>query len=225
MKRGRQRKRKEASVMADPVWSIRGSHFANCNCDFGCPCQFNALPTHRDCRAVIAWHIDEGHWQDVRVDGLRAVGTYAWPGAIHQGNGSAQFIIDERATAPQREALARLLAGEGATPGTIMLQIYRAMCSTVHEPLYRKIELSIDVDGRKARLRVPGLIDTAVDPIRNPVTGAEHRARIDLPLGKEFHLAEVAAGTTQATGAVPLDFKNSHAHLVYNAMTSTGPRP
>ena len=55
------------------------------------------------------------------------------------------------------------------------------------------------------------------------MTGAEHRARIDLPLGKEYHLAEVASGTTRATGAVPLRFANRHAHLVYNAMTSKGP--
>jgi hypothetical protein len=57
------------------------------------------------------------------------------------------------------------------------------------------------------------------------VTGAEHRARIELPFGKEFHSAEVASGTTMARGAVPLAFTKSHAHLVYNAMTSAGPRP
>jgi hypothetical protein len=211
--------------MAKPTWSIRGAHFANCNCDFGCPCQFNALPTHRDCRALVAWRIEEGHWADTRLDGLCAVSTYAWPGAVHEGNGSVQFIIDERATEPQRQALARILAGEGAEPGMIMLQIYRAMCSTVHEPLFRKIEMSVDVDRRTARLRIPDLVDTAIDPIRNPVTGAETRARIDLPMGKEFHLAEVASGSTTATGVVPLQFKNSHAHLVYNAMTSAGPQP
>ena len=211
--------------MANPTWSIKGPHFANCNCDFGCPCQFNALPTHRDCRALVAWRIDEGYWDDLRLDGLCAVGTYAWPGAVHEGNGSVQFIIDERADTQQRQALARIMAGEGADPGAIMLQIYRAMCSTAHDPLFRKIELTVDIDGRTARLRIPGLIDTAVDPIRNPVTGAAHRARIDLPLGKEFHLAEVARGTTKATGVVPLEFKDSHAHLVYNAMTSSGPRP
>jgi hypothetical protein len=70
---------------------------------------------------------------------------------------------------------------------------------------------------------VPDLLDTTVEPIKNPVTGAEHRARIDLPMGKEFNFGEVASGTTRATGAVPLRFANKHAHLVYNAMTSRGP--
>jgi len=199
-------------------------HFVNCNCDYGCPCQFNALPTTGDCRAVVAWQIDEGHWGDVRLDGLLAVNTYAWPGAVHQGNGEMQSIIDERANEDQRRALTAVMQGEGAEPGTIMLQIYRAMCPNVHEPLFKPIDIQADMENRTARLTIPGVLETTVEPIKNPVTGAEHRARIDLPMGKEFHFAEVASGRTQAGGAVPLRFENSHAHIVYNAMTSSGPR-
>jgi hypothetical protein len=171
---------------------------------------------------VIAWQIEEGHYGEVRLDGLLAVNTYGWPGAVHQGNGEMQSIIDERATDEQRRALVSVLQGEGATPGMIMLQIYRAMCPTAHEPLFRPIDLSIDVEGRKVRLVVPDLIDTTVEPILNPVTGLEHRARIDLPFGREFTQAEVASGTTTATGPVALSFRKSHAHLVHNAMTSSG---
>jgi hypothetical protein len=204
-------------------WSIKGPHFVNCNCDYGCPCQFNALPTYRTCLAVIAWQIDQGHFGDVRLDGLCAINTYAWPGAVHEGDGSMQSIIDVRADRWQRAALTAILQGEGAEPGMIMLQIYRAMCTRVHEPRFEPIELAMDIAARSARLHVPGVLDTTVEPIRNPVTGAEHRARIDLPMGKEYHLGEVASGTTKATGAVPLRFSNRHAHLVYNAMTSKGP--
>lgn len=208
--------------MSTSKWSIQGPHFANCNCAYGCPCQFNALPTDGTCRAVVAWRVDEGYYGDLRLDGLHAVNTYAWPGAVHQGNGTMQSIIDERASAPQREALAAILQGDGADPGSVMLQIYRAMCPTVHDPLFKPIEFEIDIEQRLARLTVPGLIETVVKPILNPVTGAIHRARIDLPLGKEFRLAEVASGTTRGTGVIPLQFSNSHAHLVYNRLTSSG---
>ena len=209
--------------MATVDWSIKGPHFVNCNCDYGCPCQFNALPTYRSCLAVVAWQIDEGHFGDVSLDGLRAVNTYAWPGAVHEGDGSMQSIIDARADQRQRAALTAILQGEGAEPGLIMLQIYRSTCRAVHEPLFAPIELAIDVTGRRAHLKVPDLLETTVEPIKNPVTGAEHRARIDLPMGKEYQLGEVASGTTRATGAVPLRFASKHAHLVYNAMTSKGP--
>lgn len=208
--------------MASIDWSIKGAHFVNCNCDYGCPCQFVALPTHGTCEAIAAWRIDEGYFGNTRLDGLYAINTYSWPGAIHQGNGTMQSIIDERADEAQRQALEAILQGEGAEPGAIMLQIYRAMCTSIHEPLFAPIELDIDAARRTARLNVPGLIETEVEPLRNPVTGAEHQARVNLPSGKEFKQAEVASGTTKATGAVPLEFANSHAHFVGNQMTSRG---
>ena len=203
-------------------WSIEGPHFVNCNCDYGCPCQFNGRPTDGTCRAVVAWRIEQGHFGDVRLDGLHAVNTYAWPGPIHEGKGTMQSIVDERATEAQRAALLAILQGEGAQAGAVMLTMYRAMCSTYHEPLVRPIRLEIDVPGRTATLHVPGLLESAVEPIRNPVTGAPHHARIDLPFGKDFRLAEVASGRTRATGVIPLRFEKSHAHLVRNRITSAG---
>ena len=208
--------------MSDDTWSIQGPHFLNCNCEYGCPCQFWGRPTDGTCRAVLAWRIDDGHYGDLRLDGLCAINTYAWPGAIHEGNGSMQSIIDERATEPQRRALVAILQGEGADPGAVMFQIYRATCVTTHEPLFKPIHLQVDVEARTARVSVPGVLDTSLEPIKNKVTGALHRARIDLPLGKEFNLAEVASGTTRATGKIPLDFANTHAHVVQNRLTSHG---
>lgn len=203
-------------------WSIEGPHVANCNCAYGCPCQYAAPPTDGTCKAAVAWRIDKGHFGETRLDGLNAVTLYSWPGPIHKGNGSMQSIIDERADAAQRVALAAILQGEGADAGSTMLQIYRAMCSAYHEPLFRAIELALDMEKRTARVRVAGIIETDVEPLRNQVTGAEHRARIDLPMGKEFRLAEVASGTTRASGAFPLDFAKSHAHFARSTLTSSG---
>ena len=203
-------------------WSITGPHVANCNCDYGCPCQFVALPTDGTCRAVTGWRIDKGHYEDVKLDGLVVVTTYGWPGPIHEGGGSMQSIIDERADDAQRKALTSILQGDEAEPGSTMIAIYRAMCDTVHDPLFMAIELEIDIAARTARINVAGIVETVVEPLRNPVTGAEHSAQIGLPNGKEFNLAEVASGTTRATGMVPLEFTASHAHMVSNTLTSRG---
>lgn len=210
--------------MSNPAWSIEGPHFINCNCDYGCPCQFNALPKDGYCRAVTAWRIDRGSFGEVDLSGLRAVNLYSWPGPIHKGGGTMQSIIDERASEAQRKALASVLQGEGAEPGTVMLAIYRAMCAKVQPPLFKPIHIEVDVEARRARLSVPGVVETTLEPIKNPVTGAEHRARIDLPMGKEFHLAEVASGTSKASaGAIEIDFNRSHGHLVTNRLTAGGP--
>lgn len=205
-------------------WSIEGPHLANCNCDYGCPCQFVALPSDGTCKAVTAWRVDEGHFGEVRLDGLNAANLYAWPGAVHQGGGTMQVIVDERADADQRAALVSILQGEHAEEGATMLSIYRAMCTTVLEPLFAPIELEIDVEARTARLMIPDCIETELEPLKNPVTGAPHRARIDLPNGLEFRQAEVASGRSKVQAGIAMELSDSHAHLSAGRMTSSGLR-
>jgi hypothetical protein len=41
-------------------WEVRGREFGNCNCDYSCPCQFNALPTHGHCRGLGVYDIEHG---------------------------------------------------------------------------------------------------------------------------------------------------------------------
>ena len=77
-------------------WSIKGPEIAACNCEWGCPCQFNALPSHGNCRATAAMRIDEGHFGDVRLDGLKFVGMFAWPRAIHEGHGEGMAVSRRR---------------------------------------------------------------------------------------------------------------------------------
>ncbi|MCZ6847445.1 MAG: DUF1326 domain-containing protein, partial [Alphaproteobacteria bacterium] len=75
---------------------------------------------------------------------------------------------------------------------------------------------------RTARLVVPGMIEGTMEPIRNPVTGNPHRARIDLPHGFEYTVAEVASGTAKTTGEIKLDLVNSHGHLAELHLTDSG---
>jgi hypothetical protein len=203
-------------------WRMKGPSFNNCNCDYGCPCQFNALPTHKQCEAVGAMHIDSGHYGDVKLDGLNWVAVFHWPGAVHEGNGTAQIIIDERANETQREALLSILSGQASEPGSTFIQVFSTTLTKVHEPVYKPIDIQIDVAKRKAKLQVPGFIESQIEPIRNKVTGAETRAQICLPEGFEFTVAEVASGTTRATKGVKLDLKGTHAHLTTYDLTQSG---
>ena len=54
------------------AWEIKGREFGNCNCDYGCPCQFNALPTYGHCRGLAVFDIETGFHGSTRLDGLRA---------------------------------------------------------------------------------------------------------------------------------------------------------
>jgi len=90
------------------------------------------------------------------------------------------------------------------------------------DPLFLPIELDVDVEARRARFRIPGLLEASGEPIRNPVTGAEHRARIDLPDGFEYRIAEIGSGTTTTTGGIKLDLKDSYGQFAHIHLSNKG---
>ena len=204
-------------------WEIDLSELVNCNCAFGCPCQFNSLPTYGHCEAAVGFIINKGHHGSVKLDGVKAAMTAHWPGAIHQGNGTIQLVVDDRASPEQRRAVESIFTGGDTDDMATFFWVFDKMSPNRLETLVKPIDVAIDVDGRKGHVRVPGVFDLEAMPIRNPVTGAEHRARIDLPMGFEYRVAEVASGTTTTSGAISLK-KNSgtHSHLCRTRMTGQG---
>lgn len=204
-------------------WSIRGPEFVNCNCAYGCPCQFDALPTNGDCRAITSMRIDEGYFGDVRLDGLCFVTRVFWPGPIHEGKGTHQSIVDERADDRQRGAVVKILHGEETEPGATIFQVFSTTMSKVLDPIFAPIEFRCDVKRRTAWVVVPGLVEAKGEPIRNAVTGAEHRVRVQLPNGFEYAEAEYGSGSTRSKGDVELEFTNTHGHFAYLHLTQNGP--
>lgn len=207
--------------MAEVDWYIEGVEVTNCNCDYGCPCQFESRrPTHGDCRGFAAVRIEKGYFGDLPLAGLCAALIYGWPGPIYEGNGECQAVIDERAHGRQRDALVAIMYGEETMAGATHWWVYRAMSSTVHPPLFKRIEFEADIERRRARILIPGVLESTARPIQSPVTGAEHRVRINLPKGIEFDVAEIASGTTKTVASVALDLRDSYFH--FNALRQSG---
>jgi hypothetical protein len=199
--------------MTQPKWEFEGREFSNCNCAYGCPCQFNALPTHGHCQAAVGIQIDKGYHGESRLDGLKVVGVFRWPGPIHEGHGEAAVILDKRATTDQREALLRILTGDDTDPGATIFNVFAATLSTLHEPVFAEINFEVDVEARRARLSVDGLVETRGEPIVNPVTGATYRGRIDLPNGFEYSIAEIGRGWTKTSGPIALNLADSYGQF------------
>lgn len=207
--------------MADQ-WTIRGVEYGNCNCDYGCPCQFSSPTTNGFCEAVVSGWIEEGHFNDISLSGLKWAMLLQWPGEIAAGNGKQQAVIDESADDQQREALRKILHGESTKPGATHFFVYNSTMSEVLETLYAPIELDIDVEARKACLKVAGVVESTGTPIIHPVSGDEHRARINLPAGFEYTVAEMGSGTTKATGAIRLDLSGSYGQFNILHMNQDG---
>ena len=208
--------------MAQTSWEIRGREFTNCNCAYGCPCQFNARPTKNQCEAIIALEIDGGHHGSTKLDGLRIAAAYHWPGAVHEGRGEAQLFVDERANADQRDALLKIMRGEDTDAGATMFQIFWLMSDKRHDPVFAPIDFKIDIGERTAQLEIPHWIEARGEPILNPVTGAKKHARLALESGFEFKVAEVGRGWSESKGAVKLQIADTHAHFCNIHLTDHG---
>jgi hypothetical protein len=203
-------------------WYVEGVEFGNCNCDYGCPCQFESRPTHGGCRGFEVVRIDKGRFGDLPLDGLCTALILAWPGPIYEGNGEMQAIIDERADPRQRQALATILHGGETQDAATHWWVYHAMSSTVHEPIFKPIEFEVDIARRHARVVIPGVLESSGRPIRSPATGDEHRVRIDIPNGIEFEIAEVGSATTKASGVIALELNDSYGQFNILRHSGTG---
>ena len=206
--------------MAYVDWMIKGPKIGACSCSYGCPCEFNARPTNGDCEGLDAQRIDEGWFGDVRLDGLIFGSRYRWPGPVHEGGGVVQGFIDQRASEAQREALFTILGGKEQEP-TTLFNIYGSTIAEELDPVFADLSFACNVEERTGHFVVPDVLELRIEPIRNPVTGAPHRARIVLPEGFEFHSAEAASANFHATGeALAMNRSNCYG-VLFNA--SYGP--
>ncbi|TAN08144.1 MAG: DUF1326 domain-containing protein [Rhodanobacteraceae bacterium] len=203
-------------------WEIKAREYTNCNCAYGCPCQFNALPTYGDCRALMVFQVDQGHHGNTRLDGLRFALIVSWPGPIHLGRGQAVPIVDERASPEQREALLRIMCGQDTEPGATVFQVFSTTYDKVHDPVIGKIDFEFDIDGRTSHVLIPGVAEAHGNPIVNPITGNAHRARINLPSGFEYDICEVASGRAKTQGALAMSLDDSHAYFASLHLTGNG---
>ena len=94
-------------------WKIAGSYFESCNCDVACPCIFLNPPTSGDCTLLVAWHIEQGRFGQIGLDGLNAVlAVYSPAGRMLEVKWKVALYVDERANQDQRDALTQIFSGQ-----------------------------------------------------------------------------------------------------------------
>jgi len=199
--------------MAD-TWAIKGAWFKNCNCDPGCPCDFNQAPTTGQCEGIIAMRIDEGHFGDVPLDGLKFAGAAYWPGRIDEGDGHIVPIVDESANEEQRQAILTLLSGQA---GGTLFEIFSAVCPHVREPIFAPIEFEFDIENRSGRLKAGDVIETETETLRGIDPPDPYQIVIRIPDGFEYtgpnHEAETAvAKTLKVSAGGELDYEHELSH-------------
>ena len=207
--------------MALANWRLEGEWLKNCNCAYGCPCDFNAKPTQGYCKGFLGMRITKGHFEGTKLDGLSFFAVVSFPGALHEGNGQLQPIIEERASPEQREALFKIMSGQNSAEGTLF-HICSLIVTTMHEPIFAPMTFQFDQAARTARLVIPGVLETEVEPIKNPVTGAPHRIQVVMPEGFEHIEGEVASSNIRSSGAIAFETHDSHSTLAHVVQTPQG---
>lgn len=209
---------------------MEGPWFKNCNCDPGCPCDFNQKPTQGYCEGMVAMRVDKGHFGDVDLSGVIWGGVVHWPGPLWEGNGDLQPFVDESTSDQQREALFAALSGEH---GDTFFQIVAAICPNVKEPIVAPVEFEFDLESRTGRVKVGDLVETEVETLRGIDPPDPYQVLVKIPNGFEYtgpdNSAETAlAKRVVARDAIEFDISDGHSSMAYvrhGSAIETGQRP
>jgi hypothetical protein len=220
-----------------PKWKVHAYFLDACNCDWGCPCQFNAKPTHGNCEGVAGYHIVTGSYgTNIKLDGLNMALIASWPGPIHEGRGTSSFYIDNRADKKQFEALSNIITGRaGGGP----FEIYASTIEKLYEPKRANIKFQAKdlrsrvsiFDIRRDRKEGQGqkeqsqniVAEAWFEPIKNPVTGKVHRAIIEIPEAFESSRMEQASTKTLVANDNNLNFRYEGTYGSFSENTWKGP--
>lgn len=178
-------------------WELRGRGYEFCNCDFGCGCNFGGFPNSEDgsCRALVGVDVKRGSCGDVDLSGVKCAAIVHWPKAIHEGNGKCVFVVDPATTDKQIDALAQIFTGKlGGMPWELLGPTFEVVG-------LEKAKIVIEGQGLKSVFRADGIAEGRGDTFKNPVTGEEHLANIDLPDGFIWKKGECGVGSFHANAA------------------------
>lgn len=104
MSHGQYPQKQQQQTSSIPEWHLKMDYVETCICDHGCPCNFTGFPTYGFCRALVLYQIQDGNYgEDIRSDRLDIIYAASWPKAIHEGNGSLQLFISNKASDKQRD--------------------------------------------------------------------------------------------------------------------------
>jgi len=148
--------------MATPQWNISGDYLEACNCDSVCPCPTSGLaarPTKGSCDAGLVFHVERGAHGPTTLDGLNFAVLLHTPGPMIAGNWTVGVIVDERATAAQREALVAIGSGQGGGPMGALGPLVGNFAGVEAKAI------RIERDGMRRSVSIPGVLDLAVEGI------------------------------------------------------------
>ena len=180
-------------MMAQVAWQVTGDYFETCSCAYLCPCitsNMAAPPSNGECFVALAFHIDQGRYGGMALDGLNFAVIAHTPGAMAEGHWSVGVIVDERGTQEQRDALAGIASGQAGGPMSALGPLVERVLGVEARPItYKK-------DGTKRSLSIPGVVEQAVEGVPGPAKPGE-----PLYVDNTLHPANPRLALARSTGS------------------------
>jgi hypothetical protein len=190
--------------MATPAkvkWTIEADYLQACNCDYGCPCEFEAPPTKGFCEGVGAWRINRGSYGNVSLNGLGLGFALRSPAALHLGNITLALFVDQRANQQQRDSLVQIASGQA---GGMPFEIIASLVSKLSGPHF--VPIQFNVQGKNSSAKIGNVASMGFEPIKNPVTGQPESIRIEHETGFLFKGADVVSAKECRSSVADLNF-------------------
>jgi hypothetical protein len=188
-----------------PKWQAKGDWFDVCNCNMPCPCEFAQPPTFGECDGILVWHIGEGTYGEIPLNGLNVAAIGYFQGNIWAGAKATMGIfIDQRADNQQREALQAIFGGAaGGWPGQFAKNI-----SEVRGMEFAPIEFDLAGNLTSWRAAVPGRFEARAEALTGPTTLPGQLVQTLNPPGSEVGPNAVATwGTSKVDRVDTFGFK------------------
>ncbi len=184
--------------MANVTWEISGEYFEACNCDFLCPCPTSGMaapPTKGYCDAGLVFSVARGRYGSTNLDGLSFAVLLHTPGPMIQGNWTVGVILDERASAAQREALSAIASGQGGGPMAALGPLVGRFGGAEAKPI------KIEKTGMRRSVSIPGVLDIAIEGVAGAKQGEPiYLDNVGHPAASRLALAKASRGHMHAFG-------------------------
>jgi hypothetical protein len=108
------------------TWQMTGDYFETCSCDFLCPCIPSNLAgkaTKGWCNFAMVFHIETGSSDGLALDGLTFAVVGNSPEVMGSGGWSVGLIVDDRASAQQKNAIMTIASGQAGGPPAILTSV------------------------------------------------------------------------------------------------------
>lgn len=188
-------------------FQVKGDYFESCTCDVSCPCIFLGPATKDACDVMLAWHIETGEMDGVKLKDLNVVMAVHTPKRMTDGNWKAALYVDERASAEQNKALTAIFAGQAGGHLANLAPLIGTVTGVHSAPIQFEAKdgrrtvsggdvLDMDVDELK------GMDGTGPVVITNPLLGAVTQPLRQAKSGKLSYQGDWKASAAGANGFI-----------------------